>query len=248
MLKPEDIGVLGGGDEDRDADALADWYRGARVDPFFDHRMAIRQRHSAGVVVVMSRVIDPARGIRVARIVAVHVHCKVAVVDSVLALVEHDVNLAHRFAGGVREFAHWPVSGLPLLQPGRVEESIHRDAADARQLTPAVARSAFVCRAFPDPETFVVRPQVALHEKDRVGVVRYRLRVVQPTLYPGVSPVGVDCIGYQFVVVIISIHRPRETHLSEVVHAADPGCFTFSPGQCREQETGKDCDDCDHHQ
>ena len=96
MLQPEDVVVFGGRHKNRDTHPFSDGYRGARVDPFFDHRMAIRQRHSAGVVVVMSRVIDPACGIRVARIVAVHVHCKIAVVDSVLALVEHDVNLAHR--------------------------------------------------------------------------------------------------------------------------------------------------------
>lgn len=78
--------------------------------------MSIGQLYPSGVVVVIGWIIiHPTCGVRVARVVAIHVHREIAVVDAILALVEDDLQFNQRFAGGIREFAYRPISGLPLL-------------------------------------------------------------------------------------------------------------------------------------
>src|SRR5439155_4009738 len=177
FLEPVNIRVVGRRRTERKMVAIPVIGFGAFIEPFFDLRMTVGKIKPAGPVMVTGWEINnlPATGSD--RGESVHLGDKIAVVDAVVPLIEQNKRLGGRRCGHVADLFYDCVTRCPRSDGPRsriiiADPIVHRHRAHVGIARASESAPAPISRAAPDAQSLMVRPQMAFHQINRVGVVR----------------------------------------------------------------------------
>ena len=189
-----------------------------------------------------------------------------AVIDAVRVFVGKNPELG---GGGIDDVRKGVVlaptaavdAGVVHVHRGIVEasldEAVHRDATNARQLLVFNLRGVRVGWALVDAGRLGVRAElgikVAHHffgtdQVEDVGVVAVVWAKIEEAVDPAAGILNMLGVGRQLVLVVADVQLPCREQLPLIVQAIDAGGVALGLGQGRQQQAGEDRDDGDHDQ
>src|SRR2546425_1162718 len=125
LLKPADVTIPGRAGSEREIAPGSDRRFGARVEPPFDLRMAVRKRDATSPTVIAGGYINQLKAAGVPRVETRHIHDEKAVIDPVLAFVGDHPDAGGARKGHVRDFPHDFVLSLSIPGRVRIQPTVH---------------------------------------------------------------------------------------------------------------------------
>src|ERR1700722_12108116 len=233
------------------------WRRRSAIQPMLDGGVAIRKRESSGTIMVHARhILTEGVETGIIRNVPRHVRLIITPIDAVLALIQKNPCITwpgRATDDQVRGFHINRVLVVRSFPTKSSQKKVHRDGADARQLSARVMDHRGVGRAAINPKGIDIRIKRPHRDVHRRIVILWIVSKILLLLAPGIPVQRVTgaagLTGKDNILsVFLRIHAPAKHHLPHVAHALDAHALFLGALHGWQQKARQNGDDGNDHQ